>query len=463
MSGIIDPNEIIQDTTTDMYIEMIANEDKLISEKKRWVHGDKMSNSDAGVDSDSDSSEDRQISDNTNNYKKLNTAKSSETSATRTPEHKHGFLSSDKNSDTDDKPPYTGGYRDLTKEELRRRRLDMMRKFIDLRNAGVEISKNYNMNSDLSEMEDEYNLHVSIRSKSNALRIMSHLLVGCVSGLEALNDNYNPFDMKTEGALTTQISDEMEHYYDVLGEIYEKYNTPGKNVAPELRLLMMIGGTTLKLQIPRFLNKMVRGQADRVNNNTKLIENLAKKASQDSNSHREKLNNVMAKDKMKKNMDDNIYLREKELEVAKIRSQDVSSIKNLDFSESISKSSHLSEEKLLQAKNLAKKQKLQDLEMNLQRELNSQSSSTVKKDADREAKNLENLMNRIKKENTSDDDSSLESSSNESTVSTLSQNPQGINKLIAKNQIKKGDISIGSSKGRNNKKSAINIMLSKKK
>ena len=162
-------------------------------------------------------------------------------------------------------------------------------------------------------------------------------------------------------------------------------------------------------------------------------------------------------------MDDNIYLREKELEVAKIRSQDVSSIKNLDFSESISKSSHLSEEKLLQAKNLAKKQKLQDLEMNLQRELNSQSSSTVKKDADREAKNLENLMNRIKKENTSDDDSSLESSSNESTVSTLSQNPQGINKLIAKNQIKKGDISIGSSKGRNNKKSAINIMLSKKK
>ena len=72
MSGIIDPNEIIQDTTTDMYIEMIANEDKLISEKKRWVHGDKMSNSDAGVDSDSDSSEDRQISDNTNNYKKLN-------------------------------------------------------------------------------------------------------------------------------------------------------------------------------------------------------------------------------------------------------------------------------------------------------------------------------------------------------------------------------------------------------
>lgn len=460
MSGNIDPNEINQDTTTDMYVEMIANEDKLISEKRRWAHGDKMSNS----DSDSDSSDDRQISDNTNNYKKLNTTKSSETSATRTstqtPENKHGYLSSDKNSDTDDKPSYTGSHRDLTKEELRRRRLDMMRKFIDLRNAGVEISKNYNMNSDLSEMEDEYNLHVSIRSKSNAVRIMSHLLVGCVSGLEALNDNYNPFDMKTEGTLTTQINDEMEHYYDVLGEIYEKYNTPGKNVAPELRLLMMIGGTALKLQIPRFLNKMVRGQADRVNNNTKLIENLAKKASQDSNSHREKLNKVMAKDKMKKNMDDNIYLREKELEVAKIRSQDVSSIKNLDFSESMSKSSHLSEEKLLQAKNLAKKQKLQDLEMNMQRELNSQASPTVKKDAEREAKNLENLMNRIK-----DDDSSSESesSSNESTVSTLSQNPKGINKLIAKNQIKKGDISIGSSRGKTNKKSAINIMLSKKK
>ena len=472
---------------------MNANEEKLVSEKKRWMHGDKMSD-DTSSDSDSD---DRKLNDDVNNYRKLNSSSNASESNSQSNSQSHSHT---QNTDTQSGPrvfdsenyshkdgnSHNGGYRDLTKEELRRKKLDFLRKFIDLRNAGVEISKNYGMHSDLSEMEDEYNLHVSIRSKSNALNIISHLMVGVVSGLETLNDNYNPFDIKLSG-LSRKINDDMTHYYDVLGEIYEKYNSPGKSIAPELKLLMMIGGAALQLQMGKLIPNMIRGQADKINKDPKLISDLAEKASKESSSHREKLNSVMEKDRniMRQKMDDNKYLREKELELDKIRSQDISSIKELEISESMGRSSKSSEKQMLYAKNLAKKQQLQDLEMNMKRDSNKKSNSpkktpkpnpTMQNIADEEAR-LKKLMNQIQKENDDDDDDNDDddndddddddddNQTNSSTSSTLSKNPGGFRKLIEKNKnkyktkINKGDISIGSSR---NKKSSINITSSKK-
>lgn len=465
MSGKIDPNEVNQDTDTDMYVEMIANQDKLITEKRRWEYAD------GNSDSDSDD-ENRKIGDSINNYKKSDKSEKSSESDT----DKSSETETDRSSETEKSKPSAslgGGFRDLSKEQARRKKLDMLRKLYELKENGASISKNYNMKSDYSEMEDEYNFHRSIRSKSNALTLMGHMLVGCVTGIQMLNDGYNPFDIKLSG-LSTKISDNMEPYYDVLGEIYEKYNKPGKSIAPELKLLMMIGGAAIQLQMGKFIPGMIKGQAEKINNDKDFISGLAKKAAQTSDRHRAKLNKSLQKDrdKMKKNMDDNTYLREKELEVKRVEQQDITSIKDLDFSESTEHPDDMTEEeKKLLAKNLAKKEKLQDMEMNLKRKI---SKNKLKN----EGIKLQALINKINHDE-SDGSGSDDGTSYFSTESSLSENPKGHSALISKNRkksprnekkksrIKKSDVSIGSSKSssskrRKKKKSAIDIVLSKK-
>ena len=39
------------------------------------------------------------------------------------------------------------------------------------------------------------------------------------------------------------MSADINSYYDVFGELYEKYSQPGKSVAPEIKLMMMVSGS----------------------------------------------------------------------------------------------------------------------------------------------------------------------------------------------------------------------------
>ena len=131
-------------------------------------------------------------------------------------------------------------------------------------------------------MKYEYKLHHDIRSKQNSVQWMSHMMIGIVKGMEIVNDNYNPFDVKLDG-LSDKIGSDMHNYYAVLGDIYEKYNQPGKQMAPELRLLLMISGAALSMQV----NKVIPGMGG-MSNTVKSEENLTdlrQKAEADTNKH----------------------------------------------------------------------------------------------------------------------------------------------------------------------------------
>jgi hypothetical protein len=73
-------------------------------------------------------------------------------------------------------------------------------------------------------------------------------MLNCIYGLEILNEKYDPFSLKLTN-WSQQINADISSYYDVFGEIYEKYNKPGKSMSPELKLILMIGGSALKFHL----------------------------------------------------------------------------------------------------------------------------------------------------------------------------------------------------------------------
>ena len=44
-----------------------------------------------------------------------------------------------------------------------------------------------------------------------------------------------------------QMSADIKDYYDVFGELYEKYNRPGKSMPPELKLVLILSNILLPL------------------------------------------------------------------------------------------------------------------------------------------------------------------------------------------------------------------------
>jgi hypothetical protein len=272
-------------TSTEMLVGMIANTDKLVSSNKRWNYADHK-NDDSGEEDNLDVDPDDYVkdvkksqSDHNNVFKKADSERDHE-SYTRSSEKDRIDTEPDTTASTTEVKNQEPDIKSLSKKEIMLLKLDMLRKLGELKQCGVHLSQNYNLDSDLEMMQYEYKLHHDIRSKQNSVQWMSHMMIGIVKGTEMFNDNYNPFDMKLTG-LSDRISSDMHNYYAVLGDIYEKYNQPGKQMAPEMRLLLMVSGAALSMQVNKAIPGL-GGMSAAVKSEENLKE-LRQKAEADSN------------------------------------------------------------------------------------------------------------------------------------------------------------------------------------
>ncbi|AYV84178.1 MAG: hypothetical protein Hyperionvirus19_2 [Hyperionvirus sp.] len=188
----------------------------------------------------------------------------------------------------------------LTEEELMLQKLEMLRKLGELAQAGVTISQNYTLKSDLKMMKYEWELHRSIRAKQNAINWMSSMSLNAIYGIEMLNDRYNPFDLKLTG-WSEQMNADVDSYYDVFGELYDKYSHPTKGMAPELKLLLMLSGSALKFHLSNSILNSSPNLNDALDKDPELRSRLRREATigkmkEDSIKQSVALNNKMSKE-----------------------------------------------------------------------------------------------------------------------------------------------------------------------
>ena len=212
-------------------------------------------------------------------------------------------------------------YEILSPLEKRLRRLDIMRALGELRDLGCKVT-NYNIDDDYYMMKYELDLHRSIRSKRNWLGLYSHMLIGVVKGAELINNNYNPFDFKLNG-LSDEVSADKNTYYEILGEIYEFHNVPGKKMNPWFRLMVSLIGVVVVVGGKNNAHKFMPNRSKKVENDEDYIENLRARAAKDSQSKGSQQNN-----KPKNNLDD--YMN-KQHEHAVQRAKDLEDLKNQEL------------------------------------------------------------------------------------------------------------------------------------
>jgi len=157
----------------------------------------------------------------------------------------------------------------------RMRKIELLRIFQELEGRGIVMSTKYNINSNLEEMEQEYEILKSIQTKKNGVKLYKGFLLNSIQAIEFMNETYNPFDFHLKG-WSEHFGAGVDDYEDVLGELYEKYKSTGKKMEPELKLLLMLCASATTFHASSTYLKNIPGLDDMVKKNPKLVNNLTK-------------------------------------------------------------------------------------------------------------------------------------------------------------------------------------------
>jgi hypothetical protein len=153
-----------------------------------------------------------------------------------------------------------------------------------LEKKGIHTIKKFSMNSDIDEMRYEYNRIKKQRDIESSVKFQRKMLMACITGVEFLNNKFDPFDIKLDG-WSESIHENLNDYDDVFEELYEKYNTK-TNIAPELKLMFMVGGSAFMFHLTNTMFKSsLPGMGDIMKQNPELMQQFAKAAMSSMNSN----------------------------------------------------------------------------------------------------------------------------------------------------------------------------------
>ena len=165
----------------------------------------------------------------------------------------------------------------MSKEELLREKFKILQKLEELETKGIRLTKKYTMESSLLEMKGEYETHVEEREKKNSIKFQQKLLMTAITGIEFLNNKFDPFDLKLDG-WSEQINENVDDYDEIFAELHEKYKSKAK-MAPELKLLFQLGGSAIMLHMTNTMFKSAMpGMDDIMRQNPELMKQFTQAA-----------------------------------------------------------------------------------------------------------------------------------------------------------------------------------------
>ena len=154
-----------------------------------------------------------------------------------------------------------GEFDNLSPQQQRIIKYDLLMKLADLvKTNGIQITTDYNMNSNYYDIKREYDYHVRVRGKKRAISTMYSGIICAANGF------------------TLNLESSREELLDVLMELYDKYlSTQGKEISPEMQLVFIF--------IKALVMTMVTNTA------TSYISSLFDKPAFNKNEIKQKLNN----------------------------------------------------------------------------------------------------------------------------------------------------------------------------
>lgn len=160
------------------------------------------------------------------------------------------------------------GYSSIDEEKA-----DLINKLGRLEKKGFAVNKRLNAYSNVDELRTEVKRITYSIDVEQSIRFSRRMLIACVTGLEFLNKRYNPFEIQLEG-WSESVMENVDDYDGVFEELYVKYRSKVA-VAPEIRLIMMLGGSAMMFHLTNSMFKTaLPNMNDVLKQNPDLVKNM---------------------------------------------------------------------------------------------------------------------------------------------------------------------------------------------
>ena len=133
---------------------------------------------------------------------------------------------------------------------------EYINKLARLEKKGFPVSRRYTLDNTIDEIKGEYFRLVDARNLETSVKFQRNMMMGFVTGLEWMNNKFDPFDLKLDG-WSESVHENQEDYDDIFEELYDKYKERGK-MPPEARLLFTMAGSGFMFHVSNsfFRSKM---------------------------------------------------------------------------------------------------------------------------------------------------------------------------------------------------------------
>lgn len=145
----------------------------------------------------------------------------------------------------------------LSPDEILDKKREMLYQFTRLEKKGVSLPRKYSMSSSLEEMKVELDRIKRDVEVDASVRFQRRMLMACVSGLEFMNHRFDPISAHLDG-WSESVQESIGDYDDIFEELWDKYHSKVK-MAPELRLMISLGGSAVFFHISHSMFKTMPG------------------------------------------------------------------------------------------------------------------------------------------------------------------------------------------------------------
>ena len=162
-------------------------------------------------------------------------------------------------------------------EEIQQEKQKLLFNLERLQKQGYPPSKRYSMASSYEDMQFEFDRLKKQRDVEKSIKFSRKILMALISGVEFLNNKFDPFDVKLDG-WSENIMENVADYDEVFEELHDKYSDSVK-MAPELKLLAMVAGSGFMFHLTNSLFKSASPKlSDILKQNPDIMKNISEAA-----------------------------------------------------------------------------------------------------------------------------------------------------------------------------------------
>lgn len=162
-------------------------------------------------------------------------------------------------------------------EVEKKEKIEYLNKLQRLEQKGFPVARKFTMDNSLEEIKGEYDRLVDARNLEGSLRFQRQALMGVVTGLEWMNNKFDPFDLNLDG-WSESVHENVEDFDEIFEELYDKYKDRGKMPA-EARLLFALAGSGFMCHVSNtFMRQRMPSADDILKKNPELARQFAQAA-----------------------------------------------------------------------------------------------------------------------------------------------------------------------------------------